>query len=567
MNKEIIKNGSQIVCESLLKENVEHIFGIPGGAILPLYQVLPEYPDLKHILVRHEQGAAHAADAYARATGKAGVAFATSGPGTTNLVTGIATAQMDSVPLVAITGQVGRPVIGTDAFQETDITGITLPITKHNYLVMETKDIASTIKEAFHIATTGRPGPVLVDIPKDILQEDGIFEYPESINIPGYKPNNSVNLKQIKKATKLIQESSRPVILAGHGIKISNAYDELLSFAEKCQIPVINTLLGLSSFPANHYLYYGWPGMHGMAYSNLILDQADLIIAVGMRFDDRITGNPEKFATSSKKIHIDIDASEVGKIIPVEVPIVANAKNALKELISAAPEKEHTEWLTQIDRIKNNHPTLKLRETDKLIPQYVIKQLHDLTKGQAIIVTGVGQHQMWAAQHYPFNDKNKLITSGGAGAMGYEVPGALGAQVGRPNEMVWSIAGDGGFMMTMSELATIAENRLPIKIAIMNNGFLGMVRQWQELFYEKSYVSTQYNGIPDFVKLAEAFGIKAMRVKDKTQVKGAINDAVTHDGPVLIDFVVESEENVYPMIPSGQTVQDMMEEPSSQEIK
>ena len=567
MNKEIIKNGSQIVCESLLKENVEHIFGIPGGAILPLYQVLPEYPDLKHILVRHEQGAAHAADAYARATGKAGVAFATSGPGTTNLVTGIATAQMDSVPLVAITGQVGRPVIGTDAFQETDITGITLPITKHNYLVMETKDIASTIKEAFHIATTGRPGPVLVDIPKDILQEDGIFEYPESVNIPGYKPNNSVNLKQIKKATKLIQESSRPVILAGHGIKISNAYDELLSFAEKCQIPVINTLLGLSSFPANHYLYYGWPGMHGMAYSNLILDQADLIIAVGMRFDDRITGNPEKFATSSKKIHIDIDASEVGKIIPVEVPIVANAKNALKELVSAAPEKEHTEWLTQIDRIKNNHPTLKLRETDKLIPQYVINQLHELTDGQAIIVTGVGQHQMWAAQHYPFNDKNKIITSGGAGAMGYEVPGALGAQIGRPNEMVWSIAGDGGFMMTMSELATIAENRLPIKIAIMNNGFLGMVRQWQELFYDKSYVSTQYNGIPDFVKLADAFGIKAMRVKDKTQVKGAINDAVTHDGPVLIDFVVESEENVYPMIPSGQTVQDMMEEPSSQEIK
>ncbi|MFL2763145.1 MAG: biosynthetic-type acetolactate synthase large subunit [Dehalococcoidia bacterium] len=567
MNKEIIKNGSQMVCESLIKENVEHIFGIPGGAILPLYQVLPEYPQLNHILVRHEQGAAHAADAYARATGKAGVAFATSGPGTTNLVTGIATAQMDSVPLVCITGQVGRPVIGTDAFQETDITGITLPITKHNYLVMETKDIGNIIKEAFHIATTGRPGPVLVDIPKDILQEDGLFEYPKDINIPGYKPNTSVNLKQIKKASALIKESNRPVILAGQGIKISNAYDELLELAEKCEIPVINTLLGLSSFPANHYLYAGWPGMHGMAYSNLILDQADLIVAIGMRFDDRITGNPEKFATSSKKIHIDIDASEVGKIIQVDVPIVANAKTALKELIPSVSEKKHSEWLSQIDRIKNDHPSLKLRDTQKLLPQYIIRNLHEITKGESIIVTGVGQHQMWAAQYYSFNDKNKLITSGGAGAMGYEVPGALGAQVGRPNEMVWSIAGDGGFMMTMSELATIAENKLPVKIAIMNNGFLGMVRQWQELFYDKSYVSTSYNGIPDFVKLAEAFGIMAMRVTDKTQVQSAITDAINHDGPVLIDFIVESEENVYPMIPSGATVEDMMEEPTSQEIK
>ena len=567
MNKEIIKNGSQMVCESLIKENVEHIFGIPGGAILPLYQVLPEYPQLNHILVRHEQGAAHAADAYARATGKAGVAFATSGPGTTNLVTGIATAQMDSVPLVCITGQVGRPVIGTDAFQETDITGITLPITKHNYLVMETKDIGNIIKEAFHIATTGRPGPVLVDIPKDILQEDGLFEYPKDINIPGYKPNTSVNLKQIKKASALIKESNRPVILAGQGIKISNAYDELLELAEKCEIPVINTLLGLSSFPANHYLYAGWPGMHGMAYSNLILDQADLIVAIGMRFDDRITGNPEKFATSSKKIHIEIDASEVGKIIQVDVPIVANAKTALKELIPAVSDKKHSDWLSQIDRIKNDHPSLKLRDTQKLLPQYIISKLHEITKGESIIVTGVGQHQMWAAQYYTFNDKNKIITSGGAGAMGYEVPGALGAQVGRPNEMVWSIAGDGGFMMTMSELATIAENKLPVKIAIMNNGFLGMVRQWQELFYDKSYVSTSYNGIPDFVKLAEAFGIMAMRVTDKTQVQSAITDAINHDGPVLIDFIVESEENVYPMIPSGATVEDMMEEPTSQEIK
>ena len=556
-----------MVCESLIREGVEHIFGIPGGAILPLYQVLPEYKKLKHILVRHEQGAAHAADGYARATGKAGVAFATSGPGTTNLVTGIMTAKMDSVPIVAITGQVGRPVIGTDAFQETDITGITLPITKHNYLVMDINDLGETIKEAFHIATTGRPGPVLVDIPKDILQGNGVFNYPENVNIPGYKPNTSVNQKQIKRACELIKKSKRPVLLAGHGIKISKAYDELLELAEKCQIPVINTLLGLSSFPANHFLYCGWPGMHGMAYSNLILDQSDLIIAVGMRFDDRITGNPDKFALGSKKIHIDIDASEIGKIIHADVPIVSDAKTALSNLVKSVEEKTHVEWLNQIDRLKTNHPSLVIRDTEKLLPQFIIKELHKLTNGDSIIVTGVGQHQMWAAQHYPFNDKNKIITSGGAGAMGYEVPAALGAQIGRPNEMVWSIAGDGGFQMTMSELATISEHRLPIKFAIINNGFLGMVRQWQELFYEKSYVSTSYKGIPDFVKLAEAFDIYALKVTDKTQVKPAILDAIKHDGPVLIDFIVESEENVYPFIPSGATVQDMMEEPSSQEIK
>jgi acetolactate synthase-1/2/3 large subunit len=432
---------------------------------------------------------------------------------------------------------------------------------------MDINDLGETIKEAFHIATTGRPGPVLVDIPKDILQGNGVFNYPENVNIPGYKPNTSVNQKQIKRACELIKKSKRPVLLAGHGIKISKAYDELLELAEKCQIPVINTLLGLSSFPANHFLYCGWPGMHGMAYSNLILDQSDLIIAVGMRFDDRITGNPDKFALGSKKIHIDIDASEIGKIIHADVPIVSDAKTALSNLVKSVEEKTHVEWLNQIDRLKTNHPSLVIRDTEKLLPQFIIKELHKLTNGDSIIVTGVGQHQMWAAQHYPFNDKNKIITSGGAGAMGYEVPAALGAQIGRPNEMVWSIAGDGGFQMTMSELATISEHRLPIKFAIINNGFLGMVRQWQELFYEKSYVSTSYKGIPDFVKLAEAFDIYALKVTDKTQVKPAILDAIKHDGPVLIDFIVESEENVYPFIPSGATVQDMMEEPSSQEIK
>ena len=560
-------NGSQMVCESLLREGVEVVFGLPGGAILPLYQTLPEYPQLRHILVRHEQGAAHAADGYARVTGKPGVAWATSGPGATNLITGIATAQMDSVPMVVITGQVGRPAIGTDAFQETDTTGITLPITKHNYLVMHASEIPRAIKEAFYIASGGRPGPVLVDIPKDVQQEEAEFEYPETVDLPGYKPNLDGHPTQIKRAAKLIDEAQRPVILAGHGVIFSEAFDELRELAEKAQIPVITTLLGISSFPDDHVLCVGMPGMHGMAYASLAIEEADLLVALGMRFDDRITGKPSAFALSSKKIHVDIDPSEIGKNIEVDVPIVGDLKRVLLELNKQVAPATHLEWIQHIEELKRDHPSMRIRETDKLLPQYIINQLSEATGGKAIIVTGVGQHQMWAAQHYIYTEPRSLVTSGGSGAMGYEVPGAMGAQVGRPDRVVWSVAGDGGFQMTMAELATMVENRIPVKFAIMNNNFLGMVRQWQEFFYEKSYVATNYTHNPDFVKLAEAFGMLGIRVTDKSQIRSAIDRAMEYDGPALVDFIVEEEENVFPMIPAGQTIHELIEEPVPEKVR
>ena len=556
-----------MVCECLLKEGVEVIFGLPGGAILPLYQTLPEYPELRHILVRHEQGAAHAADGYARVTGRPGVAWATSGPGATNLITGIATAQMDSIPMVIVTGQVSRAAIGSDAFQETDTTGITLPITKHNYLVMHASEIPRVMKEAFHIASTGRPGPVLVDIPKDVFTEEAEFEYPEKVDLPGYKPNQEGHPSQIKRAVKLIEESQRPVILAGHGVIFSGAYDELRELAEKVQIPVITTLLGISCFPDDHVLCVGMPGMHGMAYASLAIDEADLLIALGMRFDDRITGKPSAFAINSRKIHVDIDPSEIGKNIKVDVPIVGDLKRVLKVLNKQVAPATHVEWVQRIEELKRDHPSMNIRETDKLLPQYIINQLSEATEGKALIVTGVGQHQMWAAQHYMFTEPRSLITSGGSGSMGYEVPGAMGAQVGRPDKVVWSIAGDGGFQMTMAELATLVENKIPVKFAIINNGYLGMVRQWQEFFYQKSYVATYYTHNPDFAKLAEAFGMLGLRVTDKTQVRPAISKAMEYDGPAVIDFVVEEEENVYPMIPSGTTVHEMIEDTKPEKVR
>lgn len=562
----MIKKGSQIVCESLLREGCNVVFGIPGGAILPLYQALPEYPELRHILTRHEQGAALAADGYARVTGKPGVAFATSGPGATNLVTGIACAQMDSVPLVIVTGQVNSWAIGSDAFQETDITGITLPITKHNFLVMDASEIASSIKEAFYIANSGRPGPVLVDIPRDVFVQEVEYEEPGELNLPGYSPNFSGHSGQIRKAANLINESEKPVIVAGHGVIISKAYDELKELAEKAQIPVITTLLGISCFPEDHVLWTGWPGMHGMAYASFAIEEADLIIALGMRFDDRITGNPSKFALNSKKIHIDVDPSEIGKNIPVDVPIVGDVKEVLTRMNTHVGAATHPAWLKKIDVLKEDHPSLDIPETSKLLARQVVRDIADETKGGATIVTGVGQHQMWAAQHYRFKKPCTFLTSGGSGTMGYEVPAAMGAQVADPDSTVWSIAGDGGFQMTLCELATIAENRLPVKFAILNNGFLGMVRQWQEIFFDSSYVSTAYTGNPDFVRLAEAYGIKGIRVTDKTQVKTAIAEAMDHDGPVVVDFIVEQEENVYPMIPSGMTVYDMIEEPISEKV-
>jgi acetolactate synthase-1/2/3 large subunit len=550
----------------LLREGCNVVFGIPGGAILPLYQALPEYPELRHILTRHEQGASLAADGYARVTGKPGVAFATSGPGATNLVTGIASAQMDSVPLVIVTGQVNSWTIGSDAFQETDITGITLPITKHNFLVMDASEIATSIKEAFYIANSGRPGPVLVDIPRDVFMQEVEYEEPGELNLPGYSPNFSGHSGQIRKAANLINESEKPVIVAGHGVIISKAYDELKALAEKAQIPVITTLLGISCFPEDHVLWTGWPGMHGMAYSSFAIEEADLIIALGMRFDDRITGNPSKFALNSKKIHIDVDPSEIGKNIAVDVPIVGDVKEVLSRMNNHVVDATHPSWLKRIDVLKEDHPSLDIPETSKLLARQVVRDISDETKGGATIVTGVGQHQMWAAQHYRFKKPCTFLTSGGSGTMGYEVPAAMGAQVADPESTVWSIAGDGGFQMTLCELATIAENKLPVKFAILNNGFLGMVRQWQEIFFDSSYVSTAYTGNPDFVRLAEAYGIKGIRVTDKTQVKTAIAEAMDHDGPVLVDFIVEQEENVYPMIPSGMTVFDMIEEPVSEKV-
>ena len=491
--------GAQIVCESLLKEGVDVAFGLPGGAILPLYGVLHEYPQLRHILVRHEQAAVMAADGYARATGRVGVCIATSGPGATNLATGLACAQMDSVPIVAITGQVPRAAIGKDAFQETDVTGITLPITKHNYLIMHASEIATAIKEAFHIANTGRPGPVLIDIPKDVLMNDTAeFIYPERVDLPGYKPTLDGHPTQITKAAKLIAESQRPVILAGHGVTISRAYQETQELAEKANIPVITTLLGISSFPTNHFLNVGMPGMHGMAYASMAIDQADLLISLGMRFDDRVTGNLSAFAPNAKVIHVDIDPSEISKNVKATVPIVGDLKRVLTALLPEVQPSDHTPWVKHIEQMRMDHPSLKIRETDKLLPQYILDKLSELTDGKAIIVTGVGQHQMWAAQHCSFKEHNLLITSGGLGAMGFEVPAALGAQVGRPDKPVWSIAGDGGFQMTLCDLATAVEANIPVKFAIMNNGYLGMVRQWQDFFYNKTHTATGYTHNPDF---------------------------------------------------------------------
>ncbi|APV44081.1 acetolactate synthase, large subunit [Dehalogenimonas formicexedens] len=553
--------GAQILCESLLKEGVDVVFGYPGGQVLPLYHTLTQYPQLRHILVRHEQGAVHAADAYARVTGRVGVCFATSGPGATNLITGLANAYMDSIPMVAVTGQVPRAMIGRDAFQESDITGITIPITKHNYLVMDVADLAKTVKEAFYIASTGRPGPVLIDLPRDIQQECAEFHFPARVNLPGYKPTLGGNPLQIKKAVKLLGEAKKPVIIAGHGVRISRAYKELKFLAETLQIPVLTTLLGISGFPESNPLSFGMIGMHGLAPANMAITNSDLVVAIGMRFDDRATGKISSFAPHAKVIHIDIDPAEIGKNVAVDVPIVGDVKTVLVELNKEIGPVRHDEWLTQLSDWKKQYPSgIDIRESETILPQYVIRKIWEATKGNATVVTGVGQHQMFAALHYYYDKPNSYITSGGLGTMGFELPAAFGAQVGLPDETIWCIAGDGSIQMTIQELGTIRQENSPVKIAILNNGFLGMVRQWQELFYQHNYSSTPL-WCPDFIKIAEAYGIPAQNVTRKEDVGAAIKKAMETEGPYILNFVVEPEENVYPMVPPGAGIDQILHEP------
>lgn len=558
-------NGAQIVCESLVREGVQVVFGYPGGTVINLYDALPQY-NLRHVLTRHEQGAAHAADGYARATGKVGVCIATSGPGATNLVTGIATAYMDSSPVIAITGQVGTAFIGKDAFQEVDVTGITLPITKHNYLVTNIRDLPRVMKEAFHIAQTGRPGPVLIDIAKDVQQAEIEFEYPDKVDLPGYKPTIRGHERQIRQAAQMINQAEKPLIFCGHGVTLSGAQAELRELAEKANIPVITTLEGIGGFPRTHPLCLGMSGMHGEAYANYAVQNADLLIAIGMRFSDRVTGKVRSFAREARIIHIDVDPAEIGKNVPVDLPVVGDVRHVLQSLNPQVEPAEHRAWLAQIAewRTDTEKRDILNRETDALIAPFVIRQIWHATQGQALMVSDVGQNQMWEAQYYLHDKYRGLITSGGLGTMGFALPAAIGAQIGRPDEEVWVTVGDGGIQMNIQELATVVQERLPLKIAILNNGYLGMVRQWQQLFFGKRYSGTPISG-PDYVKLADAYGIVGMRVTDKAGVAPALQRARQINGPVLIEFQVVGEENVYPMVPAGGSLSEMLRRPLEEE--
>jgi len=550
--------GAQIIVESLVKEKVEIMFGYPGGVVIPIFHHLFNAP-IKFILTRHEQGAVHAADGYARATGKPGVVIATSGPGATNLVTGIATANMDSVPLVIFTGQVSTTVIGNDAFQEADITGITRPITKHNYLVKDVKDLARIIKEAFYIATTGRPGPVLIDVPVNISNSETEYHYPETVHLRSYKPVIHGHAGQIQKACKLIEQSKRPVVYAGGGVISSNASDELRTFIKKTGIPITTTLLGQGAYPETDRLSLKMLGMHGTYYANHAMHQSDLVIAVGARFDDRVTGKIDEFIPHAKVIHIDIDPSSVSKSVAVDIPIVGDAKNVLAEMNKIVKAPKIDEWVAYVMKMKEENP-LTYKDSDvKIKPQYVVEKIYELTKGDAIICTEVGQNQMWASQFYNFSKPRTFISSGGLGTMGFGFPAAIGAQLGVPDKRVIDIAGDGSIQMNIQELIVAVQHRLPIIIAILNNGFLGMVRQWQQLFYNKRYSYTCINFQPDFVKLAEAYGAIGIRIEKKADVIPAIEKALSiTDKPIILDFHVDREENVYPMIPAGKSIKDMM---------
>jgi acetolactate synthase I/II/III large subunit len=559
------KTGAQILWECLERENVTTVFGYPGGAILPAYDAL-KHSNIHHVLVRHEQGATHMADGYARASGEVGVAIATSGPGATNMVTGIATAMLDSSPIVCITGQVGSKLIGSDAFQETDITGVTLPITKHNYLVTHASEVARTIREAFYVARSGRPGPVLVDITKDAQQTTCEFDWDAAKpQLPGYRPDLSPDAKEYEQALELIQKAKRPVILAGHGILVSGAMQEVRTFAERTGIPIALTLLGLGAFPASHPLNLGMMGMHGEAWVNHTIQEADLLLAFGMRFDDRVTGNLKTYATNAKKIHVEIDPAEINKNVKVDVALVGDLREVLNELLPHVSSIDRSEWLDYIDQLKGDSAVRDIQglpDNGHLYAAHVINDLwHETRDADSIVVTDVGQHQMWEAQYYKHERPRSLITSGGLGTMGFALPAAIGAKVAKPNSEVWVVVGDGGFQMTMAELATIVQENIKVNIAIINNGFLGMVRQWQEFFYERNYQATPLLN-PDFAKLAEAYGIRSTAVTRRSDVVPAVQAARKHAGAVLIDFKVEQEDSVYPMVAAGASLHEMIRRPS-----
>lgn len=551
--------GAEIFVRSLIEEKVEIVFGYPGGAVIGIYDALRDISDIKHILTRHEQGAVHAAEGYAKASGNPGVALVTSGPGATNTVTGIADAYMDSIPIVVFTGQVALKMIGNDAFQEADIVGITRPITKHNYLVRDVNELAATIKEAFYVATTGRPGPVLVDLPKDVMASKTIFTYPKSVKMRSYQPHVEPNQKQLNKAVQLILKAKRPVLYVGGGTILSNAADELILFARKTNIPVTTTLHGLGAFPETDELSLGMLGMHGTWYSNTAVHYSDLLIAVGARFDDRVTGKTDAFAPEAKKIHIDIDPSNISKNVKVDVPIVGDVKKVLRQLLPLVNTIDTKDWVQTIKNWKEEHP-LRYKNGKHIRMQHVIQQISELTKGNAVMVSDVGQHQMWMAQFYNYMHPRTHVTSGGLGTMGFSLPAAMGAAFSRKDVPIISISGDGGFQMNVQELATIRENNVPVKIIILNNGYLGMMKQWQELFWRKRYSHVEMFG-PDYVKLAEAYGIPAFRAELTNEVGDTLKKLLSIDGPVLAEFKVVKEDNVYPMIPAGQTYNEIIDIP------